>query len=52
MKDGPIDDYLDKLFVELRQSSPRDARSMLNEAEAHLRDSADEAACRQEPGRG
>ena len=44
MKDGPIDDYLDKLFVELRQSSPRGARSMLNEAEAHLRDSADEAA--------
>ncbi len=43
MKDGPIDNYLDKLFVELRHSSPRDARSMLNEAEDHLRDSADEA---------
>ncbi len=43
MKDGPIDDYLDNLFVELRKSSPRDARSMLNEAEAHLRDSAGEA---------
>jgi hypothetical protein len=44
MNGGPIDIYLDKLFVELRRSPPRDARSMLNEAEAHLRDSADEAA--------
>jgi len=44
MNDGPIENYLDNLFVELRRSAPRDARSMLNEAEAHLRDAADEAA--------
>ena len=43
MNDGPIDNYLDQLFVQLKRSSPRDARSMLAEAEAHLRDSADEA---------
>jgi hypothetical protein len=42
MNDGPIDDYLDNLFLALRKSAPRDARSMLNEAEAHLRDAADE----------
>jgi len=44
MNDGPIENYLDNLFVELRRNDPRGARSMLNEAEAHLRDAADEAA--------
>src|SRR5581483_6712557 len=40
---GPIERYLDDLFLELRASVPRDARAMLSEAEAHLRDVADEA---------
>ena len=44
MSDGPLDEYLDSLFAQLRRSAPRDARSMLSEAEAHLRDAADEAA--------
>jgi hypothetical protein len=44
MNNGPIEDYLDNLFVELRRNAPRAARSMLSEAEAHLRDVADEAA--------
>jgi len=43
MNDGPIEYYLDNLFVELRRNDPRGARSMLHEAEAHLRDTADEA---------
>ena len=43
MNDGPIENYLDNLFVELRRNDPRSARSMLHEAEAHLRDAADEA---------
>ena len=34
MNGGPIGTYLDNLFVELRRSSPRDARTLLNEAEA------------------
>ncbi len=42
MNDGPIEGYLDNLFAQLRRSAPRDARSMLNEAEAHLRDAAEE----------
>jgi len=42
MNDGPIETYLDRLFVELRQSRPRDARWILAEAEAHLRDAANE----------
>ncbi len=33
---------MDDLFVELRRSSPRDARSLLSEAESHLRDAAEE----------
>jgi hypothetical protein len=44
MNDGPIENYLDNLFVELRRNDPRGARAMLNEAEAHLREAADEAA--------
>ena len=44
MNGGPIDNYLDQLFVELRRNTPHAARSMLNEAEAHLRDVADEEA--------
>ena len=43
MTDSPIERYLDKLFVELRANNPRDARSLLSETEAHLRDAADEA---------
>jgi hypothetical protein len=39
--DGAIDRYLDELFVELRRSAPRDARSLLSETESHLRDTAD-----------
>jgi hypothetical protein len=44
MNDGPIEEYLDSLFAQLRRSDPRDARFMLSEAEAHLRDAADQAA--------
>ncbi|MDQ6910990.1 MAG: hypothetical protein M3Z84_09465 [Actinomycetota bacterium] len=46
MTDGPIERYLDDLFVELRRTSPRDARSLLSETESHLRDAADEAMCK------
>lgn len=43
MTDSPIERYLDDLFVELRRTSPRDARYLLSEAETHLRDAAEEA---------
>jgi hypothetical protein len=43
MSDSPIENYLDELFVELRASEPREARAMLNEAEAHLQEAAAEA---------
>ena len=43
MNDGPIENYLDNLFVELRRNDPRSARSMLHEAEAHRADAAEEA---------
>ena len=43
MTDSPIERYLDELFVALRTNTPRDARSLLTEAEGHLRDAADEA---------
>jgi hypothetical protein len=39
----PIDRYLDGLFLEVRRLPARDARGLLAEAEAHLRDAADEA---------
>ena len=41
--ESPIERYLDDLFVELRRSAPRDARSLLSETETHLRDAAEEA---------
>ena len=44
MTESPIERYLDELFVELRRSSPRDARSLLSETETHLRDTAEESA--------
>jgi hypothetical protein len=43
MTDGPIERYLDELFVEVRSTSPRDARSLLSETESHLRDAVEEA---------
>lgn len=43
MTDSPIERYLDDLFIELRSTSPRDARSLLSETESHLRDGAEEA---------
>nr|MDQ6927394.1 permease prefix domain 1-containing protein [Actinomycetota bacterium] len=43
MTESPIERYLDDLFVELRRTSPRDARSLLSETESHLRDAAEEA---------
>lgn len=42
--DSPIEDYLDELFLASRSSTPRDARHLLVEAEAHLRDAATAAA--------
>jgi hypothetical protein len=39
---SPIDDYLDELFAEVRKSPPGQARALLSEAEAHLREAADE----------
>jgi hypothetical protein len=41
--ESPIERYLDDLFVELRPTTPRDARSLLSETESHLRDAAEEA---------
>ncbi|HEX3623404.1 MAG TPA: permease prefix domain 1-containing protein [Acidimicrobiales bacterium] len=41
--DSPIDAYLDALLVALRSTAPRHARQLLAEAEAHLRDAADDA---------
>jgi hypothetical protein len=38
---GPIDTYLDELVSRLSTRRPRQLRSMLAEAEAHLRDDAD-----------
>ncbi len=43
MRDDAIERYLDDLFVELRGTSPRDARALLNETESHLYDAAEEA---------
>ena len=43
MTEGPIDEYLDALFRELRRARPRDACALLSEAESHLRDAAEEA---------
>lgn len=43
MTDSPIERYLDQLFIQLRANPPRDARSLLAETEAHLRDAAEEA---------
>jgi hypothetical protein len=40
--ESPIDRYLDQLFVELSATRPRDARHLLAETEAHLRDAAAE----------
>ena len=41
--DSPIGFYLDDLFEATRALPPRDARYLLAETEAHLRDSADAA---------
>ena len=41
MVDGPIERYLDDLLVASRRLPPREARQLLAEAEAHLRDCAD-----------
>ena len=41
--DSPIEFYLDDLFEAARALPPRDARCLLAETEAHLRDSADAA---------
>jgi hypothetical protein len=41
--DSPIEFYLDDLFEAARALPPRDARYLLAETEAHLRDSADAA---------
>jgi len=40
--ESPIETYLDRLFVELSATPPRDARHLLAETEAHLRDAAAE----------
>jgi hypothetical protein len=42
--DSPIEDYLDALHVALGTDRPREARHLLTEAEAHLRDAAEAAA--------
>lgn len=41
MNESPIEEYLDQLFEGLRNVNVRDARSLLAETEAHLRDLAD-----------
>ena len=41
MSDDPIERYLDGFFIALRSHVPREARSLLAETEAHLRDAAD-----------
>ena len=43
MSEDPIERYLDELFIEVRASHPREARSLLAETEEHLRDLADAA---------
>jgi hypothetical protein len=48
--DSPIGFYLDDLFEAARTLPPRDARYLLAEAEAHLRDAADAAAAKGLPG--
>jgi len=40
--ESPIERYLDQLFVELSATPPREARDLLAETEAHLRDAAAE----------
>jgi hypothetical protein len=40
VSEDAIERYLDELFVALRASQPREARSLLAETEAHLRDMA------------
>jgi len=40
---SPVEAYLDRLLVELRSERPRQARHLLAEAEAHLRDATEEA---------
>lgn len=44
--DSPIGFYLDDLFEAARALPPRDARYLLAEAEAHLRDAADAATAK------
>jgi hypothetical protein len=41
--ESPVEAYLDRLLVELRAERPRQARHLLAEAEAHLRDATQEA---------
>lgn len=41
--DSPLEAYLDRLLLELSDLPPRRLRHMLAEAEAHLRDAAEEA---------
>jgi hypothetical protein len=43
-RNSPIEAYLDGLLVDLRAEPPRQARHLLAEAEAHLRDAAEASA--------
>ena len=43
MTDSPIETYLDELVLALAGRAPRELRTMLAEAEAHLRDAAEAA---------
>jgi hypothetical protein len=43
MSASPIDAYLDELFRHVRDLEPAEARRLLSETEAHLRDAADDA---------
>ncbi len=47
--DDPIEAYLDGMFAGLRSAPPRDARRLLTETEAHLRDAAAEEVRRGSP---
>jgi hypothetical protein len=46
MSPGPIDRYLDELFVQAQRLPARQARALLAEAEAHLSDARDERLAR------
>jgi hypothetical protein len=45
-QDSPVEAYLDRLHVELSTIEPRQARHMMAEAEAHLRDAVADAMAR------